>query len=284
MTQPAHISNRLQRRLSPTAQPGGSTLRMVLGQIKSEFLAAFRVPEFLVGIVAIPVMLYAMFGLTSNGTYSDGTQVRALMMASFSAYGLLSLAIFTFGVDVAQDRKGGWLKLMGVTPMPAWVYFAGKFAMSLLFGAITLLVMFGVAALLGGVRLPLEKWLTSFGILLLGGLSLSTLGFALGYWARPKAASTIANLVYLPLSFASGFFFPLNQLPQFLKDLAPYLPTYHYGQLVWNTVGSPQATKAFTGIAAQGGWEHGLWLLGTFLVFGLLAIVGYQRDRGDARR
>ncbi|MER3444647.1 MAG: hypothetical protein C4333_11245 [Meiothermus sp.] len=60
-----------------------------------------------------------------------------------------------------------------------------------------------------------------------GGLSLSTLGFALGYLARPKAASTIANLVYLPLSFASGFFFPLSRLPEFLREMAPYLPTYH---------------------------------------------------------
>lgn len=277
------ITNLTKRRLSPTARPSGSTSAMLLAQVRAEFLAAFRVPEFLIGIVAIPVMLYAMFGLTSSGTLPDGTQVRALMMASFAAYGLLSLAIFTFGVDVAQDRKGGWLRLMRVTPMPAWVYFAGKFAMSVLFGVLTLLVLFAVAALAGGVRLPLEKWLATFGVLLLGGVSLSTLGFALGYLARPKAASTIANLVYLPLSFASGFFFPLSRLPEFLREMAPYLPTYHFGQLVWTTVGSREAAQAFTGVGPEGTLEHALWLLGAFVFFGVLALWGYRRDREEAR-
>ena len=282
MTKP--LTNRLERSLT-SAQKTGGIPPMLIAQIKSEFLHHLRVPEFLVGIVAIPVMLFVMFGLPSAAIQlPGGIRVGAMMMASFSAYGLLSLAIFSFGSGIAEERGGGWLKLMRTTPMPAWAYVAGKLAMSLLFGTTILLVMFGVAYLFAGVRMPLYKWVSVFSTLIAGGLSFSTLGFALAYWARPRAASTIANLVYLPLSFASGFFFPLNQLPQFLKDLAPYLPTYHFGQLVWGSVGTPEAVRRFTGIAPQGYAEHLLWLAGCFVLFGVVALIGYRRDRGEQAR
>lgn len=270
------------RRLSPTSQAGSGLFKMLTTQIRGEFLSNLRVPEFLIGVVAIPVMLFMMFGLpNARVTFPDGTTLGALMMASFSAYGLLSLVIFSFGVDIANERGRGWLRLVRATPMPGWTYFAGKLAMSLLFASLILLVLFAVAVLFGGVRLSALRWLTIFGTLLVGGLSLSTLGFALGYLARPRAASTLGNLIHLPLAFASGFFFPLGQLPEFLRTLAPYLPTYHFGQLVWGAVGSPQAVRQFTGIAPSEPWTHALWLVGSFVIFGALALWGYRRDQGQ---
>ncbi|MBS3967203.1 MAG: ABC transporter permease [Truepera sp.] len=276
------MSQTTPRCLSPTSQASGGLLKMLATQIRTEFLSNWRVPEFLIGVAAIPVMLFMMFGLpNARVTFPDGTTVGALMMASFSAYGLLSLVIFSFGVDIANERGRGWLRLVRATPMPGWTYFVGKLAMSLLFASLILLVLFAAAALFAGVRLPPMRWLATFGTLLVGGLSLSTLGFALGYLARPRAASTLGNLIYLPLSFASGFFFPLGQLPEFLRTLAPYLPTYHYGRLVWGAVGSPEAVGLFTGLAPTEPWLHTLWLAGSFVVFGALALWGYRRDQGQ---
>lgn len=216
--------SRTERHLSPSARRSPGLLPLIFEQTRAEFLQNLRVPEFLVGIVAIPVILFMMFGLPSaDNTLPGGTRVGTLMMASFGAYGILSLAIFTFGVDVASERGRGWLTLMRATPLPAWVYFAAKLAMVAFFGMLTLLVLFGTGYLLAGVRLSLGNWLTAFGVLLAGALSFSTLGFTLGYLARPKSASTIANLVYLPLSFASGFFFPLAELPQVVLSRVQFL-------------------------------------------------------------
>jgi ABC-2 type transport system permease protein len=109
-------------------------------------------------------------------------------------------------------------------------------------------------------------------VLLAGGVALAPIGFALGFLARPRAASTIGNLVFLPLSFASGFFFPLSQLPAFLRDLAPYLPTYHYGRLIWSSFAPAADITAYTGIEPVGTLASVAWLVGTFV--GLLAAVG----------
>ncbi len=268
----------LPRFPSPTATLTGGPKALAVEQARAEFLQSFRVPEFVVGTVLFPVMLFLMFGLPNAGTTMPEGMSVAFMMTSFAAYGMLGVAIFAFGVDLAVERGRGWLRLMRTTPAPAWSYFTAKTVMALLFAVLTLALVFGAAALFAGVRLEALTWLRTGATLLLGALSFSTLGFALGYWASPRGAAPIANLVYLPLSFASGLFFPLSQLPQVLQDIAPYLPTYHFGQLAWRAVGSKADVTALAGGDGEQWWIHASWLAGTFLVFGFIALLGYRRD------
>ena len=115
--------------------------------------------------------------------------------------------------------------------------------------------------------------------MLAGGVALAPLGFALGFLTRPRAASTIGNLVFLPLSFASGFFLPLSSLPEFMRDLAPYLPTYHYGRLIWSSFAPAADITAYTGIEPAGTLASVAWLAGTFVAFSLVAVWAYRRDR-----
>lgn len=270
----------LPRRASPGVRASGGWPRCVVEQVRAEFLQNVRVLEFLVGVVVFPVMLYVMFGLpNASQRLPEGTSVGAFFVASFGAYGVLGIAIFSFGVDIAVERGRGWLRLLRATPLPAWVYFTGKLAVAVLFAALTLAVLFATAYGLAGVRLPPERWAQLFATLLAGGAAFSTLGFALGYWASPRGAAPIANLVYLPLSFASGLFIPLANLPQVVQDLAPYLPTYHFAQLVWRAVGDPADIALLAGSSSADLWGHALWLAGSFVLFGVVAVLGYRRDR-----
>ena len=52
--------------------------------------------------------------------------VALMLLASFGAYGIVSQAIFTFGVDAARERGQGWLRRVRATPMPMWAYFGAK--------------------------------------------------------------------------------------------------------------------------------------------------------------
>jgi energy-coupling factor transporter ATP-binding protein EcfA2 len=88
------------------------------------------------------------------------------------------------------------------------------------------------------------------------------------YWSGHHAAPAIANLIYLPLSFASGLFMPLAQLPGFVQALAPYLPSYHYAQLAWSALG---AGRESLGVSL-------LWLGGYTALFLTLAVKAYRRE------
>jgi ABC-2 type transport system permease protein len=269
----------LPRRLSPGAKPTGSMAGLLATQILAEVRQARRVPSFLIGVVAVPVMLYAMFGLPEAGQImAGGTDIGAMMFASLSSYGVVSLAIFAFGVDIAQERGKGWLRRLRATPMPMWAYFAGKCAMAMVFSAAILAATLAVAVLAGGVRFDPARLVRTCLVLVAGALAFSTMGFTLAYWTRPRAASAIGNLIFLPLAFASGFFYTLNALPDFLQDFAHYLPTYHFGQLVWNQLGPTADVVAFGSPAPDPLAVHLAWVTGCFVLFGVLAAVGYRRD------
>jgi ABC-2 type transport system permease protein len=274
----------LARRFSPGTKPTGSAAGLLATQILAEVRQNLRVPSFVIGVVAVPVMLYGMFGLPEAGEIlPGGTNVAAMMFASLGCFGMVSLAIFTFGVDIAQERGKGWLRRLRATPMPMWAYFAAKCAMAVVFSAAIVVATVAVA-LAGGVRFDGARLVRTSLVLVSGALAFSTMGFALAYWTRPRAAQAIGNLVFLPLAFASGFFYTLNGLPGFLQDLAHYLPTYHFGQLVWNQLGPVADVQAFGSPAPDSMLVHLAWVIGCFVVFAIIAAAGYRRDlqRGHA--
>ncbi len=280
MTGPAGAGHADGRRLSASARPGGGAWALGFAQARAEFAASLRAPDFVIGVVAIPVLLFLMFAPpNARGILPEGTRISTMMMPGFGAFGILSLVLFAFGVEIAQERGKGWLRLLRATPAPAWAYLGGKLAMSVLHAALTLAVLFLVAAAFAQVRLAPQQWLQVAGVMIAGGAALAPIGFALGFLARPRAASTIGNLVFLPLSFASGFFLPLSSLPEFMRDLAPYLPTYHYGRLIWSSFAPAGDITAYTGIEPSGTATSVASLVGTFVVFSLLSVWAYRRDR-----
>lgn len=265
------------RTLSGT--PTGSRLGLLLTQVSAELKQMVRVPEYVIGVVGVPVILYAMFGLSNAGqTMPGGTDVGTMLVASFSAYAVVSIAIFTYGVDVANERARGWLRRLRATPMPMWAYFAAKIVSALVLTVLVNALVWVLAVGAGHVPFDAGAALRGLVTLLAGMVAFSTMGFALAFLARPKAAAAIGNLLFLPLSFCSGFFTPLSSLPQFLQDLAPRLPTYHFGLLAWGAIAPDEDVRALTGHATEGIARPVAWLVATFAVFGALAAWGYVRD------
>ena len=157
---------------------------------------------------------------------------------------------------------------MRATPFPPLVYLLARVLHALLFALIALVVLITYGVVVGGVHEELGVWAMVVARLLAGSLPFIALGFAIGYTAGANAAPAVANLVYLPLSFASGLFVPLSQLPSFVQQVAPYLPTYHYGQLAWSAVGAPSEPMA-TSLA---------WLAAYTVLFLALAVKAYRRE------
>jgi len=272
------------RRLSPGARRTGGVLPMLGVQIGSEVTRYRRMPEYFVGVVILPVILFAMFGLPNAGdVLPGGTTVVAMIFVSFACYGVVSQALFSFGAELAAERQKGWLRRLRATPMPMWVYFTGKLVMNLVFTVTIAGAMALLAQLAGDADFAADRLLATGGVLLLGTVVFSPMGAAIAYLVRPKAVSTIVNLVFLPLSFASGFFFPLRQLPQVLQDLAPWLPTYHFGQLARAAMAPAADLEAYGGEAAGDTALHLAVVLGWGAVCAAATVWGYRRESARER-
>ncbi len=253
--------------------------RLLAAQIVAEAKSNLRVPEYVIGVVGVPILLYAMFGLPlADEITAGGTSVGAISVASMTCYGIVSLAIFTFGADVATERGKGWLRRLRATPMPMWAYFTAKMVSALVFSAVILAGTLAVAMIFGGLRFDVRQVLSLAAVLGLGTIAFAPFGFAIAYWFTPKAATAVANLIFLPLAFLSGFFFPRSQLPDALAAISPYLPTYHYGQLAWSTIGSSADYARLVDGHADPLWTNVIWVAASFVVFTVATAWGYHRD------
>jgi ABC-2 type transport system permease protein len=240
--------------------------------------ASTRSAELTVGAVAIPVLLYVMFGLPNPGELDGGTTMHTAMLVSLSAYGVVSLAIFTFGENLARERGRGWTRTLRATPLPVSVYLVAKTATAIVHAGLIVVAMSVLAATSGDVDLSARTWI-ALGITMLGGvIAFSALGYAIALLARPRAATAISNLIFLPLAFASGFFVPLSELPAALRTLAPWLPTYHFGQIAYRIVMPPSDVEDLTGITTRSIATHLTWLIATTTALAGLALRAAHRE------
>lgn len=270
---------RRPNRVHSTPGRTSTLMRILAFSAQIELRSSFRSAEFAIGAVAVPVMLYAMFGLRNGDSELPGGPMVALaMFVSIACYGVVSLAIFVFGEDVAKERGRGWPRTMAATPLSPGVHLAGKSVSAVVHGMLIVVAMGAVAAAAGGVRMASMSRLALGATLVSGVVLFSTLGFAIAYLARPRAATVIANLVFLPLSFASGFFFPLGELPEFVGMIAEWLPTYHFGQLAYRTVMPASDVEFWVGAAAQPLWVHLAWVVGSAAVLGLVTVIAARRE------
>lgn len=261
------------------ARRNGGSLGLLALAVRTEVAASLRSGQFVVGIIAVPVILYAMFALPAGSQQlPGGTSIATLALASFAAYAAVSSGIFICGEAVAGERRRGWTRTLAATPLPRWVHLGAKVAVTGVSGLLAAGCLVVVAVLAGGVRLEAWQWVGFAAVVLAGAAAFSTLGLAIAYLVRPKVAIVLANLVFLPLSFCSGFFIPLSQLPDVLGDAAPYLPTHHLGQLLWRQVAPPGDVLAFTGAPLAPVAVSVAAVAGCFLVCGLLAGWAARRE------
>ena len=204
-------------------------------QVVSELRRLYRVPEFTGFTLLFPAILYTFLG-QQRGVY-QGVTAHEYVLASLATYSVVNVALFSFGVTVATERGNRTDALLRATPMRPYAPVVAKTVTAIVFGVAALLVLYAAGYFLGGVRMDAGRWVTLSWHLLLGMIPFLLMGFAFGYLASPNAAVAVVNLVFLPMSFASGIFIPLAQLPDFIQKIGPYLPMYPLGRLAWNAVG-----------------------------------------------
>jgi ABC-2 type transport system permease protein len=243
---------------------------MLAAQTRAQLLGYLRVPAFSVTSLSLPLMFFIFFGLpNAQKHFPDGASVGAYLCASFGAYAVSSMMVFSFGIGVAQARGMKADLLQRATPLPAWVAITANILNALVYALAALILLFAFAALVGRVSQPFGTWANLTFRLLAGSIPLIGMGMALGYSAGPNSAPAVVNLIYLPLAFASGIFIPIDQLPDFIQKLAPWLPLYHYGQLGWGVVGHANEPLSRAVLALT------IWTV----IFFVLAVRAYSLDQ-----
>ena len=250
----------------------GHLVRIFVNEAKFEFLKLLRLPIYSLSTILFPVMFYALFGLIMNrGQELSRVGVSSYLLATYATFGVMGASLFGFGAGLAGERGLGWLQVKRASPMPPFAYFFAKTVVCMTFSLIIVLILTILGFAFGGVQLPLLKAIELAATLVIGSITFCAMGMAIGYFACPTSAPAIINTIYLPLSFASRLWFPIQALPTFFQKLAPIFPPYHLGQLALSVIGA----------GTRGSNLGHLEALAAFTLICLgIARIGYQRDEG----
>ena len=225
------------------------SLRVLLKETQYELAGRMRTRAYSLSVIGLPVMFYLLFGLANRGKPG-----ALYLVAGYTCWGVVSACLFGIGLTLALERAQGWLDLKRASPMPRLAYVGAKVASCAAFGLIIAVVLILLGGSLGGVRITATEAGALCGIALAGSIPFAAMGFFLGYLVPANSGPGIINLIYLPLSFASGFWMPLSMLPHWLQLLAPALPTYHLAQIALAVFGMAPASDLAVHWAVLGGF------------------------------
>jgi ABC-2 type transport system permease protein len=142
---------------------------------------------------------------------------------------IISATMQTLAMTLVIAREDGRLKRGRGTPMPAWVFIAGRVGNSIVVALLMLAVLAAIGGLLYGVDVPWDRLPAILLALVVGAAAFCCLGIALTA-AIPSqdAAAPIVNALLLPLYFLSGIFIPEDQLPNGVIHFADIFPIRHF--------------------------------------------------------
>lgn len=216
-----------------------STVRILVNEIRFEILRSLRTRAFSLSAIGFPVMFYSLFGLMMNRHETVAhVDVAKYLLGSYAVFGALGAAIFGIGIGVALDRTAGWLELKQASPMPPLAYLLSKCCMAMVFSVIIVSILTVLGVAFGHVHITGVEFARIAGIAVVAAVPFSCLGLALAFTVPPNAASGVAQMIYLPMSFLSGLWIPLRFLPTVLQKIAPIFPAYHLSEMMHHALGA----------------------------------------------
>lgn len=250
---------------------------LALRQGEIEFKQFARTRESLVFTLLFPAVILLIFGAIFSGELDGGVSFKQYFVAGMIASGLMSSGFQNLAITIPIERDRGVLKRFRSTPMPKWVYFAGKIYQVGIVGLLATVILFGFG-MFYGVKLPStpEKWFTLAWVWVLGLTACTLLGIAFSAAARTgRSGPAVVTPIALILQFISGVFFPYTELPSWMQQIAAIFP------LKWMCQGmrSVFLPDSFAAYEPAGSWELGktALILVAWCVVGLVSSLLFFR-------
>ena len=213
-------------------------MSLLLHQLRYDQKAFWRNPAAVFFTVAFPVVLLLIFATVFGDQTIDiagGIEVTTYYVPAIITLAVISATMQSLAMSLVIAREDGRLKRGRGTPMPAWVFIAGRVGNSIVVALLMLALIAALGRILYGVAIPWSEAPAILITLVIGAASFSCLGIALtAIIPTQDAAAPIVNALLLPLYFLSGIFIPDDELPDGVINFANHFPIRDFFQAFFN--------------------------------------------------
>ncbi len=207
-----------------------------------DMLKFWRSKSRIIGALSTPLtfMVFLGPGISSGFQFRGGSDVDISFFApGFIGMSVLFASIFS-GVSIIWEREFGILKEILISPVSRIFVVLGKAV-----GGVTIAIIQGIlilifAKFIGVNYVSFIGVLAAIVVMFLSGIGFIGLGIALASKIEShEGFQMIMSFFTMPLVLLSGAFFPISDLPVFLKGLVYVNPlTYGIEALRWYLLGS----------------------------------------------
>jgi ABC-2 type transport system permease protein len=213
-------------------------MTLLLHQLRYDQKVFWRNPAAVFFTVMFPVLLLvifsAIFGDKTIGG-KGGIEVTTYYVPAIITLAVVSATMQTLAMSLVIARDDGRLKRGRGTPMPAWVFIAGRIGNSVVVAFLMLALISVLGRILYDVPIPWSRAPDLLVVLAVGAASFCCMGIALtALIPSQDAAAPIVNALLLPLYFLSGVFVPDDELPAGVVDFANHFPVRPFFQAIFD--------------------------------------------------
>ncbi|MGZ8621215.1 MAG: ABC transporter permease [Solirubrobacterales bacterium] len=205
---------------------------LAMHQFRYDQKTFWRNPASVFFTVLFPVLLLLIFATVFGGQTVDvrgGIKTTTYYVPAIITLSVISATMQSLAMSLTIAREDGRLKRGRGTPMPAWVFVAGRIGNAIVVSLLMLTLLAAIGGIFYGVEIPWDRLPGIVLTLIVGAASFCCLGIALtALIPSQDAAAPVVNAILLPLYFLSGVFIPDDQLPSGVIHFADAFPIRHF--------------------------------------------------------
>ena len=166
----------------------------------------------------------------------------------FFVPGLIGMSLMTTGVFGAigwntRNRELGILKKLATTPLSKFEWIMGVILYEVIMAAISTGVILTIGVLVFDLRVLPNIY--SIILIVAGAIAFPGIGMVVARFVKESdSADAAANAITFPMMFLSGSFFPLEMMPDFLRQIAKVLPLTYLNNGLRDSMVYGNATSA----------------------------------------
>jgi len=266
-----------------------SNLVLIWQQIRYQNKIFWRTPVAAFFTIAFPLMfLFVFVTLFGNDEIGElGVTTSQFYAPALAVFGAVSATFTNLAIGTAMSRDEGILKRVRGTPLPPWVYMAGRVGSAVWIAFLAVLLMMTVGVVIYGVEIYTVSLIAALVAFVIGVACFAALGLLIAALAPTgDTAPAIANATLLPLAFISDIFIvPGENSPGWLATLGNIFPLKHFA-VAFSDAFSPIE------VAARGGWldqlhwgNYGvilLWMIGAVIL--AIRFFSWEPRGGERKR
>lgn len=180
-----------------------------------------------VGAPVVTALLYmAVFGQVLAGQEIEGVRAIQFLVPGLMMMSVIQNAFANTSSSITQSKIMGNLVFLLMAPLSAFEIYLAYIGAALLRASMVAVVLYLVTQFF--VLVPIQQPLLMLVMLLLSGGTLAVLGLIAGILANKfDHLAAFQNFFIMPMSFLSGVFYSIHNLPPFWQQASYFNPFFY---------------------------------------------------------